>query len=116
MATPKKTKQQLRKEISDLRAIERKEKAEYCAIVDLALAKVEESRGVEKGIKSEMERTQHTLDRLSRNGFMYRGITVAQAKMIDKQMKAYRLLLTETEKRLKFVRASINRRQEALKK
>ena len=116
MATPKKNKQQLRKEIADLRAIERYEKAEYKAIASLAVSKVSESLRIERGIKSEIKKTKHSLSRLSRNGFMFQGITIFQAKMIDKQMKAYRTLLSETDKRLKYLRDSINRRLEALRK
>lgn len=114
MATQKKTKAQLRKEIADLRAIERYEEAEYKAISALAVSKASESIRIEKGIKQEMSRTKLSIERLSRNGFMYQGVTVVQAKMIDKQMSAYRALLDETDRRLKYVKTCIKRRQRML--
>lgn len=116
MATPKKTKAQLRQEIKDLKAVLNYERAEHTEIMKTALKKARESVALEQAFEEQMKEAGHTLERLQRNGFMHQGITVTQAKMVDKQMKLFNALLRETERRINYCDLQIRKRQEALKK
>ena len=116
MATPKKTKAQLRQEIKDLKNILAYVRREHGEIMQLALPKARETTMIEEAFKDEIKRTGHTLDRLSRNGFMHQGVTVTQARMVNEQMKLFTELLRETEKRIAYLDRQISKRQEALKK
>ena len=116
MATPKKTKAQLRQEIKDLKNILAYVRREHGEIMQLALPRVRETTMIEEAFKDEIKRTGHTLDRLSRNGFMHQGVTVTQARMVNEQMKLFTELLRQTEKRIAYLDRQISKRQEALKK
>ena len=116
MATPKKTKAQLRQEIKDLKNILAYVRREHGEIMQLALPKARETTMIEEAFKNETKRTGHTLDRLSRNGFMHQGVTVTQARMVNEQMKLFTELLRQTEKRIAYLDRQIGKRQEALKK
>lgn len=116
MATPKKTKAQLRQEIKDLKNILAYVRREHGEIMQLALPKARETTMIEEAFKDEIKRTGHTLDRLSRNGFMHQGVTVTQARMVNEQMKLFTELLRQIEKRIAYLDRQIGKRQEALKK
>lgn len=116
MATPKKTKAQLRQEIKDLKNILAYVRREHGEIMQLALPKARETTMIEEAFKDEIKRTGHTLDRLSRNGFMHQGVTVTQARMVNEQMKLFTELLRQIEKRIAYLDRQISKRQEALKK
>ena len=116
MATPKKTKAQLRQEIKYLKSVLAYVRREHGEIVQLALPKIRETTMIEEAFKDEIKRTGRTLDRLSRNGFMHQGVTVTQARMVNEQMKLFTELLRQIEKRIAYLDRQISKRQEALKK
>lgn len=115
MATPKKTKAQLRQEIKDLKSLLKYEREEYNQIMELALPKSYVCNSLDKAFADEQKRTGHSIARLQRNGYMALGFTVTQAKMISEQMKLFNSLLHVTERRIQYCDRQIEKRKEAIK-
>ena len=115
MPTPKKTKALLKKEIKDLKELQKFVLKSYTDVYSYAYLETKACVSVEDAFDCFMKSTGNSRGRLVRNGTMLEGWTVKQVDLTNEVLAKYRDLFESYEKRIAYIKSQIERRQKALK-